>query len=71
MKSGRSYIGKRQFSLHLCAPIAMLGTGGEPHPSMSKVEGSVIKRPDGGWDPRNGPYVPPQPEAKFSAGVKW
>ena len=38
----------------LCAPTAMLGTGGEPHPNMSKVEGLILLRPDG----ERGPATP-------------
>ena len=44
----------------LCAPTAMLGTGGEPRPNISKVEGPVLLRPDGG-EALQRPYVPPQP----------
>ena len=29
----------------------MSGTGGEPHPDMSKVEGPILFRPDGGRGP--------------------
>ena len=43
--------GGRGPAIPICAPTALLGIGGEPHPNMSKVEGPIILRPDGGRGP--------------------
>ena len=43
--------GGRGQAMPICAPIALLGTGGEPRPNLSKVEGPVLFRSDGGRGP--------------------
>ena len=35
-------MGGEALTTALCAPTVMLGTGGEPRPNMSKVEGLII-----------------------------
>ena len=43
-----------------CAPTAMLGTGGEPRPNMSKVEDPILLDRMG-EEALQRPNVPPQP----------
>ena len=52
--------GGRGPTIPLRAPTAMLGTGGEPRPNMSKVKGSVLLDRMGG-EALQCPNVPPQP----------
>ena len=42
----------------LACPHSLLGTGGEPHPNMSKVEDLIHLRWNVGRDPVNSPNVP-------------
>ena len=46
--------GGRGLAIPICAPTALLGTGGEPCPNSSKVEGPILFRSEG----EKGPATP-------------